>query len=145
MTLADDLREVAARARGIPGALGMRPHRVRLMAGSWSGTTVGAGLESATGQELLEDGQPPQVTWLDSEALALGGFPAGSVEVGNLTPAFAGGGVAFSQLIGEALTSGQALYVQITGPRHPNGARYRIKEARHKSAVSYSIVCTPEQ
>lgn len=145
MTLADDLRATAARCRGIPGELGMRPHRVYLLSGTWSGDYTGSGTETETGRQLLENGQPPQVTWLDSEALALGGWPVGSVEVGNLTPSFAGGGTNFSELIGNALTSGQVMFVRIVGPRHPDGARYRVKEARHKSAVSYSIVCAPEQ
>jgi hypothetical protein len=145
MTLADDLRQVAARARGIPGALGLRPHRVYLAMGLWSGEYVGNGLESAVETELTEGGQPPQVKWLNEEALALGGHPVGTVEVGNLTPEHASGGVPFSSLIGTALTDGSVLYVRIVGPRHPSGARYRIREARHKSALSYSLVCTPEQ
>ena len=144
MTLADDLRVTAARCRGIPGTLGMRPHRVWLLSGVWSGERYGDGTETSSGRELLEPGQPPKVAWLDEEALAVGGYPLGTVEIGNLTPAFAGGGVPFSELIGTALTSGTSLYVRIVGPRHPDGARYRVKEARHKSAVSYSLVCTPE-
>lgn len=144
MTLADDLRATAARCRGIPGALGMRPHRVWLLSGTWSGDRYGDGTETSIGRELLESGRPPKVSWLDEEALAVGGYPLGSVEIGNLTPSFAGGGVQFSELIGTALTAGTSLYVRIEGPRHPTGARYRVKEARHKSAVSYSLICTPE-
>lgn len=122
----------------------MRPHRVYLLTGTWSGERAGSGVESESGRELTESGQPPRVTWLDSEALALGGFPAGSVEIGNLTPSHVGGGVSFSDLIGRSLAEGQVMFVRIEGPRHPQGARYRITEARHKSAVSYSIVCAPE-
>ena len=145
MTLADDLRATAARVRGLPGTLGMRPHRVWLCRSSWSEGDQGAGVESSSDRELLEGGrQSPQVTWLDSEALAVGGYPAGSVEVGNLTPGFALGGINFSELIGASMTSGETLFVRIVGPRHPQGCRYRIKEARHKSAVSYSLICAPE-
>lgn len=145
MSTIDDLRAIAHRARGIPGSMGMRPHRVWLCRSTWSSGTLGAGTESEGDVELTEGGgQPPKVEWLDSEALALGGYAVGSVEVGNLTPAFVGGGVSFSELIGVAVESGETLFVRIVGPRHPEGVRYRIRETRHKSAVSYSIVCSPE-
>ena len=47
MALADDLKPVIDSIRAIPGQLGLRPNRVFLVEGSWSGDYTG-GIRSRT-------------------------------------------------------------------------------------------------
>ena len=143
MTFAEDIRQTVASARSIPGQLGLREHSVELKRSLWSGDYTGEGLSHDQFGEVLEDGHPPKVRWLTDSQRALGEHAEGTVEVGPITPAFAGGGIDWGALVGSLLDSGEVLEVLITGPRHPDGTTYRITKARYQSALSYYLVCEP--
>lgn len=142
MTLADDLMATVLAGRGIAGELGFRPHTVAIVSESYLGHT---GEDPANTDEtpIVEGGgQPPKVRWLKDDEIALGNLAGGTIEVGPITPAFAGGGTDLSVLAG-SLERGAIRYVRITGPKHPDGASYRITEIRAERALRYIIRAVP--
>lgn len=142
MTLADSLKPLARSIRGIPGALGIRPHRVYLVTETWSGSRPGYGAVSRTEVELTEGGgHPPKIRQLNDERRALANLPQGSIEIGPITVHHAGVGVTAEQLRGEGLTTGQLLKLRIVGPT--GDAWYRIADLRLDRAIHWTIVAQP--
>lgn len=143
MTLADSLKPLARSIRGIPGTLGIRPHSVSLLEREWSGTYSGDGTRTDTSTAIVEgNGQPPKVRWLTDEDIAVGGLSAGTIEVGPITSdhdAIA----RIGDIRGDDLDAGDARYLVITGPKHPNGAKYRITEVRADRAIHYTLRARP--
>lgn len=143
MTLADDLKPLARAIRGIPGTLGIRPHTVQLLEREWDGTYTGDGTRTDTLTSLLEgNNQPPKVRWMSDEELAVGNLSSGTIEVGPITSdhdAIA----RLGDIRGDDLDDGDARYLVITGPKHPNGAKYRITELRADRAIHYMLRAKP--
>lgn len=144
MTLADRLKPLAHKVRGIPGRVGVRPHSVSLLTSSWSGTHSGDGTRTDTTLALTEGGQNPKVRWATDEERVVGGLSDGTVDIGPLTPDHDGLS-RLDDIRGDALATGDARYLTITGPKHPNGARYRIIEVRADRGLRYMLRAAPEE
>ena len=143
MSLADDLKPLARAIRGIPGQLGIRPHSVALLERSWDGTYSGDGTRTDVTVPIVEGGSyPPKVRWLSDEELAVGGLSGGTIEVGPIT-ADVGAIEILDNIRGDDLDDGDAHYLVITGPRHPNGAKYRITRITCDRAIHYLIQAKP--
>lgn len=142
-TLAEQLRGPLYAARAIAGTLGLRPHTVAIVVGTWSGTYTGRGsLTNATTAITEAGGHPPKIRKLNDEELALGQLDRGVVQIGPITPAFSGGGTDMATLAGD-LAAGQTRHVLITGPEHPNGAMFRITAVDADSALHWMIRAEP--
>ena len=127
MTLADDLISVARNARGIAGSLGFRVHTVAVLVQYFAGQHVGEEHQGDALTPVTEaNGQPPRVRSLTTEEIALGNFPAGSLSIGPITPAFPGGGTPDALLAGK-LPENATRYVVLTGPMFPDGAKLTIE------------------
>lgn len=143
MGFRDDMRSLAYNVRSIPGALfEMRPYTVAVRVTTWSGTHPGDGTETATSTPITEaNGQPPKVRFLNDEERALGGLPEGTIEVGNITPDFPGGGTALSVLA--PATVGSTVHYILTGPEFPNGAVYERVGVGTDHAFHYTLTLKP--
>lgn len=144
MTAVNGFRRILHNARAIAGTLGLRPYRVYVLHGSWSGTYPGEGAETETSTEITESGgQPPKVRFLNDEELQLaGGVPRGPVNIGPITPDHGSGGTALSTLI-PAVTAGQTVYLKLVGPQFPDGVKYVITEVGTDRALHYTIRAQP--
>lgn len=143
MTFASDLLPLLRDIRAIPGQLGLRPHTVKLLSRSWDGAHSGDGNRSDDELNLVEgDNQPPKVRWLRDDELAVGDLARGTVEVGRLTADFAAREW-LDDIRGDNLLKGDARYLVITGPTHPNGAKYRITKITSERALHYMIQAKP--
>jgi hypothetical protein len=141
--LAEKLRPTVYKGRAIAGKLGFRPYTVQLVTASWTGTHTGDGQRYDTFTPITEaESQPPKVRWLKDDEIAVGNIPSGTVEIGPITPAFAGGGTDLA-LLAEELTRGSTRYVVITGPKHPSGARYRLTRIDAQRALRYMLRAEP--
>lgn len=110
-------RELATRYRRLPGEHGLRPWHVYAAIGSWSGTHHGEGTRDDTETELLEQGQPPKVSQVKAEQVALGvGLQSGDWIVGPVTPEV---GTPWATLAASSLTGEESfrlrLYHEETG------------------------------
>ncbi len=143
MSLVNELRKTLFAARSIAGRLGFRVHTVALVKRYAIGQHTGDIDMSSLLPITEQDGYPPKTVWLDDETLALANLGAGSVDVGPITPSFPGGGTDLSKLTGANLDTGDTLHLLITGPNHPEGALYRIKEVRADKALNYRIRAVP--
>ncbi len=142
-TLAESLLATVRRGRGIAGELGFRVHTATVVAESYTGQHTGEDLANIDETPLLEGaGQSPKIRWLKDDEIALGNLAGGTIEIGPITPAFSGGGTDLSALAG-SLERGATRHVRITGPKHPDGARYRITEIRAERALRYMIRAVP--
>ncbi len=143
MTLAERLKRTVYKGRGIAGTLGFRAHTVAIVSESYSGQHTGESSANIDETPLVEGaGQPPKVRWLKDDEIALGNLAGGTIEVGPITPEFAGGGTDLDLLMGQ-LERGATRYVRITGPKHTDGALYRIAEIRAERALRYIIRAVP--
>ena len=144
MSFATSIRRSLEAARSIGGQLGLRTHAVVLQVGTWSEGTVGDGSETAAETTIKEGGQNPQVHWLTDAQIALSeDATEGTCRIGPLTPNHTAGGVALSTLAGTALSDHQTFHVEITGPKHPNGRRYKVRRIEADSTLHYHLVCDP--
>jgi hypothetical protein len=145
MGLLDDLRALVSPIRAIRGNMGIQVHRVYSVRKAWSGGEPGFGTETVTVTEITEaGGNPPNCKWIKPEERAIGGLPAGTVEIGPITPPFPGGGTDAALFSDPTATQGTALYVKIIGDRHPDpGALYIAQEIANGKAFSYLVRATP--
>lgn len=143
----DRYRAIAWRYRSLPGVHGLRQHTVEVGISSWSGTNTGEGTESITWTAITESGGlPPKVRWATDEEVALGQFPSGGAEVGPITPTFplvGAGGTDHDVLTGEDAVTGEIFKIRITGPRHPDGAIYRMAQVHEDQALHYTLRGAP--
>jgi hypothetical protein len=146
MTLADDLKSVLYDARGIMGELGFRPHTVALFLTYSNATEIdGQALSTETTPITEANGQPPKIVWQKAEDVPdTSATASDTVVVGPVTPSFPGGGTDLDDLRGD-LEDGVARYLLITGPRHPDGARYRILDVNADKALRYVIRAQAEK
>jgi hypothetical protein len=141
MTLADDLKPLVNAIRAIPGELGLRPHTISVLLGTWSGDHTGEGTETASSTAILESAQNPKVRWLKQEERALADLPEGSCEIGPLTPSYPGGGFTLSTIT--SFDRGETLHLRIVGPQHPSGAVYRVTKINADHALHYTLQAVP--
>lgn len=144
MTLRDQLLPLIYGVRAIPGQLGLRPFTVSIRTGQWNGTNTGRGAEGVDLVPITEaSGQPPKVRQLNTEELALGNLGKGSIQIGPITPAFAGGGTLVSAF-GDLLDQGMTLHLVVTGPgTSENGDLYQLKSLNADRALHYTLVAEP--
>ncbi len=144
MTLADDLKPVVYAGRALAGEYGFRVHTVAILNEHFDALHDNSEFAGANLQPLVEaNGQPPKVVWKKNDAVGFGNAMEDIVEVGPITPAFAGGGTDLTDLMG-TLASGQVRHLVITGPKVPDGARYRIIDVRAERALRYMITAQAE-
>jgi hypothetical protein len=125
--------------RAIPGQMGLRPHRVELIAGEWSGEYVGRGERYESSLRITEAGnQNPKVRSVNDEEIALGQLSKGGLVIGPITPAFTGGGTDLT-LLQAAVNNGDTKHLLVTGPLYPTGARFRIVDIGADHAMHYTI------
>jgi hypothetical protein len=141
VTLADDLKPLVNAIRAVPGELGLRPHTVNVLVGSWSGSHTGEGSVTVGDTAVLESGQNPKVRWLKQEERALADLPEGACEIGPLTPSYPGGGFTLSTIT--TFSRGETLHLRIVGPQHPSGAVYRVIKINADRALHYSMQAVP--
>lgn len=140
---ADRFRRIADNARAIPGAFGLREHAATLLWDSWTGDQPGEGTRTEHATPLLVGGQNPKVRWLSEKEVAISGLPVGTIEVGPITPDFGTGGVSLQTLLGTAKNQGDVRLVQLVGPRLPEGARYRVSQAKCDRALRVILQLDP--
>ncbi len=144
MVAADSFKRLARAKRAIPGRMGLRPHTVELLAVSWTGTYSGDGTRFEDSFPITEtDGQPPKVRWLTDDEIAVGSISSGTIEVGPITSEFTGGGITMDELQATTLGTGGSRVLRIVGPKHPNGAFYRITEVRADRAIHWKLRAAP--
>lgn len=131
MTLADDLKPVLFEARAIMGQLGFRPYTIQLFLDYQGGAQDFTPITEA-------GGQPPKLVWEKDEDNPGNAGPEDIVLIGPITPSFSGGGTDFTQLTAD-VDAGLARWVLITGPRHPDGAKYRITNVDSQKSLRYMI------
>lgn len=142
MSLADDLKPMLTSIRAIPGELGLRPHSVTLVESSWSGAHSGDGTRTDVQTAFLETGQNPKVRWLGDDELAMAGLASGAVDIWPITSDHAA--IArLADMRGDDLSDSDARYLLITGPKAPNGARYRIAGITAHMAMHYKLRAIP--
>jgi hypothetical protein len=93
------------------------------------------------------NGQNPRVRTLTDEQLTLAGLPKGTLEVGPITPAFAGGGTDVALLRGDELVQGATRHFRCRGGAAPaGGALYTLVSLRTDRALRYILqIRTVEQ
>lgn len=146
MTLRDTLLPVMHRVRGIAGRFGFRVSRVWIVRKRWSGEHAGEGYANEELVEIQEgNGNPPKVTQIDDRRLAIAGLPAGSLEVGPITPRFEGPngplGTDVALLRQSDAESGDLCLVRIETPE--GVADYRMTSLKTDLALRYSFTAIP--
>lgn len=142
-TLADRLKRTVYRGRAIAGTLGFRPYTVAILTERWLGQHTGESGPHPEETAITEgSSQPPKVRWLNDDEVALANLGSGAIEVGPITPLFAAGGTDLETLAGD-LDRNTTRYLKITGPKHPNGARYRITSISAGRALRYMLRAVP--
>jgi len=131
--------------RAIPGqAFGLRPYTVSVVRRSWSGSYAGEGTVTTTTTAIVESGgQPPKVRFVNDETRALGQLDSGSIEVGPITPDFAGGGTSAAVLEQSSAAAGELVHYLVTGPSFPDGAHFRLIDIRTDRALRYMVRLAP--
>jgi hypothetical protein len=136
---------IANRARRIPGEHGLRPHSVALV--DATAGTVGQHTGDGTRSEVEtaiehKGGGAPKVRWAKDQDVAMGVVPKGQATIGPITSDFTGHAY-LEALVGEDLDTGAVRLLRITGPKHPEGADYRITDVKCERALHYLITAEP--
>lgn len=145
MSLADDLKDLAADIRDIPGSsdFAVYAHRVFLVETNSSGDTWGEGAQTTTETEVFAgSASPPKVKQIGDEQRAIGDLAAGSLLVGPITPPRGVAGITVSNLNGSTLSAGtDTLRVRVDGPM--GNALYTIKSRELTSATKWMLTLEP--
>lgn len=136
-------RRIADRARRIPDRFGLREHTASILVGEWSGDHTGEGDQTQNAVALtVSGGHAARVRWLNDEETALANLGRGACEIGPFTPPYPGGGVDVEGLLASVET-GATVHVIVTGPKHPDGAKYRILDVDNSRALRRVIRAVP--
>ena len=150
-TRRDGYRALADRIRAIPGRdFGLRPYTVSVVLRYHSGENAGDGDAVDVATPLEVGGQPPKVRFANDEERALGNLPAGSLDVGPITPEHvspgtAGGGLAWDVITGAAAIAGTEVLYLVTGPEFPGGALYAKVGGDSARGLRYTLRLAPRQ
>jgi hypothetical protein len=140
MSLISDIRSALFCARGIPGELGLRPYTVAVVTDGYDGGEVGQGTRTTISTPITEGGgQPPKVRFLSTEQRVLAGLGDDSVEVGPITPTCSAGGTAFTTLVPLTASDDTIYHFLLTGPKYPNGARFRLVSSKSDHAGHFMV------
>lgn len=145
MSFADEFRQIADECRAIPNEFGLREHTVDVIVTQTSG---GVPWADESGQQTITPitvygGAPPKVRFPTQREISLGMMSEGSVTVGPFTPDYGVGGIDRELFTGSQLETGDGYAVRITGPQHPNGCMYRVKNSNVDRALQVTLVCVP--
>jgi hypothetical protein len=144
MNIAQKLLPKLYKVRGKIGKMGFRVHAVELVTELFDSGADGSAFAGSSRLPIVEDsGQPPKVVWKKADDVAFGNAMENIVEIGPITPAFAGGGTDLTSLMG-SLARGEVRYLFITGPKVPDGVRYRILDVKADKALRYMITAQGE-
>lgn len=147
MTFANDLKTQLRSARAIPGQLGLRPHRVWMVIRTLDSEQPGETMNLPSQEEVEithTGGQPPKVNQLKDERLAIGNLPAGSIEIGPITPPDdADAGNRLHSLVRGDLwnVAGSRNFLRVQGPT--GNAFYRISSVTADKATRWMVVAIP--
>lgn len=141
----DRFRRIADRARGIPGAMGLRPNTLSVVTRTHSLTRLGDGDTDETALVIeTPGGNSYKVRDVSSREVSESGgaYEVGDIVVGPITPAYAGppaGGYTPEQLrpTVEAGTRGTEIVYVVTGP---NAGEYSHVETRVDRSLRYELV-----
>ncbi len=131
-TDAEDALAERYEGRAEAGEAGFRQHSAAIIIEHWTGAQAGDGTRYTTEIPIVEArGQNPRIRWLTDEEIAVGGYAAKAVvDIGAITPPFAGGGTDLTPL--NEMSTRDTAKVILRGHRHPNGASYRISQLSFK-------------
>jgi hypothetical protein len=145
VALIDDLRVVVDDCRGILGELGFREHSATIVKTIWSGGRTGAGDKFEEEYPLYcGNQQNPKIKFPNQRDIALGLMSLGIITIGPLTPEFTRYDTTTGGILRDiiALTEAErsdTVHILVTGPQHPNGAKYRIKNLNADRALRVMI------
>lgn len=144
MTLANRLRGKLHRIRTIPGRLGLRPYAVKIV----TKTSTGLSLEDTsltTEVDITEaNGYPPKVRQLSNEERTQWDMSRGGYAIGPITPGDGVVGTLLSSLMREECDR-EKVWVVLTGPAWPDGARFNIINTKHDRALHYMLTVESER
>lgn len=144
MSLADEFRQIADECRSIPNEFGLREHAVTLVRNYWTGGRPGDGDEVSSDTPItVSGGANPKVRFPSQREIALGLMSEGQVTIGPFTPEYGVGGIDRTLFDGSQLSTGDGLFLRLTGPQHPEGVLYRIKNCNVDQALRVTLVCVP--
>lgn len=138
MTTADALKRLLFRTRKIPGQMGLRP------AQAWIRETRhphGTGDIDSTQAEIAiveSGGYSPKIRQVNSQELALGQLPSGTVAIGPITPEL---GATLSRLHAESLNAGDTLQIRLAGGGLDG--IYKLTKLNADRALHYSLTVVP--
>jgi hypothetical protein len=142
-TEAEDALADLYEGRSEAGEAGFRPFSFTILDATWTGQHTGEGSEIGEANPITEaNGQPPRVRFLTGEEIALGNLGAGAIEVGPITPPFAGGGTSLETLAGD-LQTGATRHGLLRGPGHV-GTLYRLIDINSERATRYMLRAAPD-
>lgn len=120
-TFRDDLLPDIDDVRSIPGEMGLRRFQVWARVTTYSGSRVGEGTKTVTDTRLLVGGQDPKVREVHSKDVVAGTgeMQATEFDIGPLTPAFAGGGIADATINPEHTSTPTTILFVLKGPGLP--------------------------
>ena len=124
MAFHDTLLPMIDRIRGIPGKLGLCDITVTVRVRKWDEGQVGLGDPTDTDTPILVgQNQNPKVRRVSYKETVAGGgrYQEGSYKVGPLTPQFAGGGVAFSDIAPPVQPGTEVYYILKGNDTPPEG------------------------
>lgn len=134
-------RSIANQCRAIPGEHGLRPWRVFLEPGQWSGSShIGEGTESLTPLELLENGFPPKVRQVSSKMVALGIAEVGEWHIGPITPQ---AGTQWSDLLQQLLAYGRTFRIRLVNEEQGQNVDLVVKATNQDRALRFVFQAYP--
>ena len=142
---ATSFRRLADTCRRIPSAFGLREHTVALVVTQTTGSLPWSdegGRETVT-PITVYGGASPKVSFPTQREISLGMMSEGSVTVGPFTPDYGTGGVDRDLFTGSQLSTGDGYAIRITGPQHPKGCSYRVKNCNVDHALRVTLICVP--
>ena len=144
MATADKWRRIADKIRKVPSTFGLREHTVSLVRSQWTSGELGVGEELTTETPItVYGGAPPKIRFPSQREIALGLMSLGELTIGPFTPDYGPGGIDRGLFNGDGLTRGDGQHIKVTGPQHPEGALYRIKNCNVDHALRIVLVCLP--
>lgn len=121
MSIVSDLLGTLDDARALLDDVGLRPFSVVVRKVEWSGVRVGHGVATVTNTPItVAGGRRPKVVEVHDEDVAAGGpFDKTRFEIRNITPEYAGGGVAPETLDPDVGSHPTQIFYVLSGPGLP--------------------------
>lgn len=144
MSIVSRLLKTLDKGRARLDTVGLRPYTVTLRVITYAGARVGLGAATTTNTAItVADAKAPKVRVLsDSDTVASGNlFTKTRYEIGPLTPAYDGGGVAATTLDPATSASPTEVFYVVTGPGTPSTGMLCKKVAdKYDSPFRYMLI-----